>query len=236
MKLKRLFVALLIPFMWACDGLPGRPDPANRYIRPENVTDFGRLYQENCSGCHGADGRLGPAIPVGDSIYLALAKTEYIEAITSKGINGTSMPAFALSEGGTLTDKQITIIAKGMKTRWGKTGQFAAGAKLPPLSVEENTKEGNASRGKKTFEVFCGDCHGADGRGTPKAGSVVEPPYLALVSDQNLRTITIIGRRDLGMPDWQTAGKRPMTNQEITDVVAWLSAQRPERPSKRNAH
>jgi hypothetical protein len=53
------------------------------------------------------------------------------------------------------------------------------------------------------------------------------------VSDQQLRTIVIAGRPELGAPDWRgdVAG-RPMSAQEITDVVAWLSSQRPQFPGQ----
>jgi hypothetical protein len=49
-----------------------------------------------------------------------------------------------------------------------------------------------------------------------------------LISDQGLRTIVITGRPDFGAPDWRgNVPGRPMTDQEISDVVAWLSSQRP---------
>ncbi|MEE3327590.1 MAG: cytochrome c [Myxococcota bacterium] len=228
----RLGLLLLLTLgLFGCDGLPGKPDPANRYIRPENVTHFETLYEMNCSGCHGADGRLGPSIPLGDPIYLALAKPAYIEGIVQRGVRGTTMPAFSISNGGTLTDSQIAIIAKGLHEKWGHAQKDLANQSIPALSVHEADEIGAPSRGQKTFGVFCAECHGAEGKGTAKAGSVVEPPYLALVSNQNLRTVTITGRRDLGMPDWRSVGPRVMTDQEIADVVAWLAEQRPRIPS-----
>ena len=58
-------------------------------------------------------------------------------------------------------------------------------------------------------------------------GSVVDPSYLALVSDQNLRTIVIMGRPALHAPDWRNdrAG-HPMSDEEVSDVVAWMAAHR----------
>jgi len=92
------------------------------------------------------------------------------------------------------------------------------------------------------FGEFCAHCHGADGRGAkgqtasdPDAvsGSIVDPSYLALISDQSLRSTIIAGRPDQGMPDWRSdisgPGSRAMTDQEITDIVAWLVAQQPEQ-------
>jgi cytochrome c oxidase cbb3-type subunit 3/ubiquinol-cytochrome c reductase cytochrome c subunit len=48
-----------------------------------------------------------------------------------------------------------------------------------------------------------------------------------------MRTTIIAGRPDLGMPDWrnEVAGK-PMTDQDVTDVVAWISSQRPKTPGQ----
>ena len=34
--------------------------------------DFALLYATNCAGCHGADGRLGPAPPLNDPLFLAI--------------------------------------------------------------------------------------------------------------------------------------------------------------------
>jgi hypothetical protein len=61
----------------------------------------------------------------------------------------------------------------------------------------------------------------------------VDGSYLALVSDQQLRTIVIAGRPELDAPDWRgdVAG-RPMAAQDISDVVAWLSSQRPKFPGQ----
>ena len=74
--------------------------------------------------------------------------------------------------------------------------------------------------------------HGADGRGG-EAGSVVDPSFLALVSDQMLRTSVIAGRPDLGKPDWRgNSPTRAMTNQEISDVVAWMAAKRVPFPGQ----
>jgi hypothetical protein len=56
---------------------------------------------------------------------------------------------------------------------------------------------------------------------------VTNPAYLSLVSDQGLRTVVITVRPDFGAPDWRgNVPGHPMTDQDIADVVAWLSSQR----------
>ena len=76
-----------------CDSLPGKPVEADRYQRPVDVLDFDTLYAENCSGCHGADGRFGPARPLNDPLFLAIAGADAIVKAATTGTPGTPMPA-----------------------------------------------------------------------------------------------------------------------------------------------
>ena len=48
-----------------------------------------------------------------------------------------------------------------------------------------------------------------------------------------MRTTIIAGRPDIGEPDWRNhIPGRPMTDDEITNVSAWLIAQRPASPGQ----
>ena len=42
-------------------------------VRPDQQLDFHVLYKQNCSGCHGDNGRGGAAIPLNNPAYLAVA-------------------------------------------------------------------------------------------------------------------------------------------------------------------
>jgi cytochrome c oxidase cbb3-type subunit 3 len=205
----------------------GRPAEDSQVISPDKIMDFSLLYARNCSGCHGPDGKGGAAIGIGDPVYLAIADDITIRRITSDGVAGTSMPAFAQHSGGMLTDDQINVVVRGIRTRWAKPG--ALGDALPPYAAAG----GDPKRGATVYGAYCSSCHGAAGRGGKQAGSIVDGSYLALVSDQNLRTTVIVGRPDLGAPDWRrdVPGK-PMSPEEISDVVAWLASQRPQFPGQ----
>jgi hypothetical protein len=62
---------------------------------------------------------------------------------------------------------------------------------------------------------------------------VTSGAYLSLISDQGLRTIVITGRPDFDAPDWRkNKPGQPMSDQQISDVVAWLVAQRPKQASQ----
>ena len=211
-----------------CDGLPGRPKPGMHEVLPSQVVAFDALYARHCAVCHGAEGRLGPARPLNDPLYLALVPRERLRHVIARGVAGTSQPAFAQSAGGELTDQQIDALVQGLIATWGRP-DAARDAALPPYE----SAPGDAGRGQAVYAAACATCHGPEGRGGPKGGAITDPSYLALVSDQGLRATVIVGRPDLGMPDWRgyVAGQ-PLTREQITDVVAWLAGQRRPVPGR----
>ena len=192
---------------------------------------------QNCAGCHGAGGRLGAARPLNDPLYLAFVTDDAMRQAISKGCAGTNMPAFSEQAGGHLTDQQIDLLVTGMRAHWSRPDDFK-GVELPRYSIESSSaatnndvsaktsQNGDASRGAATYKTFCASCHGTNGDGG-SAGSIVDPNFLSLVSDQGLRTTVVVGRADMGKPDWRgNAPGHPMSAQEIDDVVAWLAARR----------
>jgi mono/diheme cytochrome c family protein len=206
-----------------CDSLPGRPKPADLPLRPSAITDFSQLYTENCSGCHGVDGKNGAAIAMDNPTYLAIVDDASMRRVVAGGVPGTTMPPFAQSAGGSLADRQIDILIAGIRKSWAGAADAAAGA--PPYSA---AAAGDSSRGAQVYAADCQSCHGPEGKGGPTAGSVVDASYLSLVSNQYLRTIVIAGRPDLGHPDWKhyVAGQQ-LTPEQVSDVVAWLASKRP---------
>src|SRR5277367_2012689 len=222
MSLTPLILAVCISALGLCGcaNAPGRPTPGDIPIVPSEISDFDVLYAQNCSGCHGSEGKGGAAIPLGDPVYLAIADDAVLHRVATNGIPGTSMPAFAQSAGGMLTDNQIDVIVRGIRERWSKPNVLS-GANPPPYS---STSPGDPSRGSQVYATFCSSCHGVAGKGGPKASSIVDGSFLALLNDQELRTIVIVGRPDLGAPDWRNnVPGTPMSAQDVSDVVAWLA-------------
>jgi len=208
-----------------CGGLPGRPQANSIPVDPDKVSNFTLLFQQNCSGCHGADGRHGAALPIGDPVYLAYADDSVLREVISKGISGTSMPPFARSAGGMLTDNQVAVLVDGIRSQWSQPDALA-GVQPPPYA---SPRPGDAARGAAAYATFCASCHGPVGRGGPQASSIVDGTFLALLTDQELRTMIVVGRPDFGAPDWRNnVPAKPMSSEEISDVVAWLAAQRPK--------
>ena len=217
----------------ACDAVPGRPKPDARELAPTEVVAFDALYAQNCAGCHGRDGRMGAARALNDPVYLALVPPEHVRRVIAVGVPGTAQPAFALDAGGSLTDQQIDVLVRGIEQRWARP-DAVAGQEIPPYdAAQAATRGASAERGRDVFAGACAACHGENGRGGPRGGSVTDPSYLALVSDQHVRTTVVAGRSDLGMPDWRGAGGTgPLTAQQVSDVVAWVVAQRRPVPGR----
>jgi cytochrome c oxidase cbb3-type subunit 3/ubiquinol-cytochrome c reductase cytochrome c subunit len=161
-------------------------------VRPQEIQSFSVLFQQNCAGCHGKDGKLGPAPPLNDPLFRALVPDAELQRVVSEGRPGTLMPAFAIAAGGWLTAKQVKILAEGIKQEqhWGPAGPIPSGApsylatqrKPQPIPAEAGEPEvirapprpagpakpegaGNQEEGVKVFARACASCHGDHGQG-----------------------------------------------------------------------
>ncbi len=225
-----LLIALLSGAMLAAFGCReprGKPGPEPEVPRPDQVVDFATLYKQNCVACHGDNHQPGAAISLANPVFLALAGESNLKGIVTYGVPGKLMPAFGQSAGGMLTEQQVEVLAKGMISTWGKPG-ILDGQNAPPFEAELNP---SAAAGRASYSKYCAACHGANGEGNSDrhVGSIVDASYLALISDQELRNFVIAGAP--GMPDWRSdnAG-HPLSDQEVTDVVAWVGSHRTSSP------
>jgi len=195
---------------------------------------FGVLFQRNCAGCHGADGRLGPAPPLNDKLFLALMPDAEVRSVIEAGRSGTLMPAFAEAEGGSLSTEQVEVLARGIKERWAPIQPAPSGAPLYLLAKAQTGSgdSGDRDAGAKVFGRACASCHGDRGQGGERNGMAIgpinDPSFLALISDQALRRYIITGRSDLGMPDYadrngRPDGFQPLSSQDVANITALLA-------------
>jgi mono/diheme cytochrome c family protein len=223
------FVLALVALGSTGCNAPGKPKPGPEVPRPDQIVSFPVLYQQNCSACHGDSGQHGVDVDLNNPTYLALAGETRVRQIVENGVPGRLMPAFGQSAGGMLTEQQIDSIVHGLYSTWGKPG-ILDGKNIPPYAT---TLTGDAQKGHETFNTYCASCHGEDGKGNEGHGPITDPTYLALVSNQYLRTTIIAGRPDLKMPAWNEHEQlAAMTDQDVTNVVAWLASQRVEFPGQ----
>lgn len=221
MKSTCILCILAALFLTACDRMPGKPTLAQKWRSPDSLTGFKELYNQNCLACHGDGQSIAGSLTLKNPLYVSLVPKETLRSIISQGVSGHNMPAFAKQNGGQLTDEQINTIVEGILA-WSDNSKIPQAA-VPPYAAPL----GNVASGKSVFAASCASCHGDEGTGGSKAGSVVDKYYLDLVSDQYLRTIAIVGRPELGCPDFAHHDQsKPMDANDISDVVAWLASHR----------
>jgi cytochrome c oxidase cbb3-type subunit 3 len=214
-------VALLVGSL-GCERKIGPPNDQEELMRPEDVASFDRLYKQNCSACHGENGSGGPALDLANPKYQAIVDDASLKRWITSGMPGTQMPAFGEPAGGFLTPQQVDVLVAGMRTRWNHKDQNAAD--MPPYF---SNAVGNVERGQDVYRMSCSSCH------QQWQQKVADASYLALVSDQSLRSIVIAGRPDLGHPDWKHVNPdRPLTDQDVSDVIAYLHSLRSDTPGQ----
>jgi mono/diheme cytochrome c family protein len=244
-KLRLQLFPLLFALAAGCD-FPGKPTEADRPVPADQVKDFDVLYSTHCAGCHGADGKLGPAPPLNDPLFLAIVPDAELVRIIREGRAVTPgrrspMPAFAVEgsslspaqakawaelkeerhadprQQGALTAAQIRVLAGGIKKRWPPLASPPKSA--PPYRAAE-PNSGKRDEGTRVFAGACAGCHGKDGEGVESDGKlrrkINDPAFLALISDQQLRRYAITGRPDLGMPPYDDQKGRPPDFQPLS--------------------
>ena len=184
----------LLVFLLAagCD-LPGKPSEADRPVPANEVKDFDALYSMHCAGCHGADGKLGPAPPLNDPLFLAIVPDAELLRVITEGravtpAQKSPMPAFRLGKGGPLsaaqvkvwaelkeetdtdpkqqsplTTTQVKVLAEGIKKRWGPPASPAGS--VPPYIAPAGAGSGKKDEGARVFARACAGCHGSQGQG-----------------------------------------------------------------------
>lgn len=210
------------------DWMPGKPKIENVWKPPTEITDFTELFKESCQGCHGYGTVGGAAIALDNPTYLSIISAEQLNNIIANGVKGTTMPAFAIRNGGLLTDEQIDIMVKGILA-W-KGAHPAPAGPFPPYAAPL----GNPANGEKVYAEYLAAAlkrepllAEPEHPTVPREDFLSNFAFLDLVTDQYLRTLIIAGHPEMGLANWKEAipGK-PLSDQEISDMVAWLSSKR----------
>jgi mono/diheme cytochrome c family protein len=192
-------VPLLVVLSAGCD-LPGKPRLADRPVPADQVTDFDTLYKTHCAACHGADGKLGPAPPLNDPLFLAIVPDDELLRVIREGRVVTAgqkspMPAFSIHEGGSLspaqaklwtdlkeethadpkqqgplTAAQVQVLAEGIKKHWGPPASVASS--VPPYRATAEISSEKKHEGARVFARACAGCHGKEGEGVERDGKL----------------------------------------------------------------
>jgi mono/diheme cytochrome c family protein len=185
-------------------------DESNRIVDAQSnviavqLDDAMTLYAENCSVCHGLNGEGIGATPPLDSAALRTMPYDDIYKTIARGRYQTAMPAWALEDGGPLSDYQIdelvTLIIYGDWTETGDRTVNLGFAPLIPFTADPdpvllaeiaNLPDGSTLQtAVKLFAANCVACHGADGLGTAIAPALNDPLVREKTSEDITRIIT----------------------------------------------
>jgi putative heme-binding domain-containing protein len=132
-------------------GLPlaaqhGSTTAINPYTAPEDALAGAKLFRAQCAGCHGPEGAgtgAGPSLTSGR--FRRGGSDEALFQSISKGVPGTSMPAFAF------TGLQIWQLVTHVRTMNIARGTTRA--------------KGDAKSGSILFQEKCSGCHVVAGQG-----------------------------------------------------------------------
>ncbi len=127
------------------------PMKAEELVKDEVAMGIGqRLFLNNCSGCHGSDGRGSKGFPnLTDQDWLGAGTPEYIEKTIVEGRTGM-MPTMAAAVG---SAEDVKNVANYVLSLSGSAHNNVA-----------------AELGKAKFGV-CAACHGPEGKGNPALGA-----------------------------------------------------------------
>jgi mono/diheme cytochrome c family protein len=179
----------------------------------------GRLYIENCALCHGVDGRgrAGANLNAFPGIEVDAALIQTI----SEGVEGSVMPAWATTNGGPLTDQDIRDIAAYIVSSFGGTSPIRP---LPTYETEFIPAlpgvEGDPSVGSAVYRKECVACHGQEGEG--RFGLTLAKSWPGNEPAAFIRQVIRDGIPGTTMPAWGEAKGGPLSDQQVTDVSAYV--------------
>lgn len=227
----------------------GQPNPANRWVSPDDITDFNKLYTKYCLACHSIDNKtVSPVVGMGNGTYLSILPEDVLRKAITSGVPHSLMPGFAKSAGGEMTEgparmidgkmhkSQVEILVEGILAK-----KPAPDPTKPPIPAY-SAPLGNPEAGKALYE------QSVYAKAKDVEHSLLDPAFLGTVTDQYLRTLLIAGLPEL-TPSESTQGEeklpasverevptypgyadtipgRPLSTQDVSDLVAWIASHR----------
>ncbi|MCH6266661.1 MULTISPECIES: c-type cytochrome [Neobacillus] len=179
-----------------------------------------KVYAKNCLACHGETGK-GEGAKDGTAInnqhFLSSVSDQDLYNYVKYGREGTSMPSYETR----LSDKDLKNLVAFMR-EW-QTEELDLKASATVL--------GDPERGKEQYKLYCLSCHGENGAGKIKMGTALSSPqYLKYTSDKQIWIGTAYGREETRMgPSLKgLEGARQLTEQDISDITAYIRSLEPK--------
>ena len=209
-----LFVLVTVACTAACASR-GTHATENDTAR-QDISWGNRLYDENCSACHGNNGKGGVGVPLSLPAFIDQVDDTYLVKTIRHGRPGRIMPAFD-----TLNNEQTLAIVVYMRS-WSDR-------RAPQYSVK--AVSGNPQHGAQLYAKYCSSCHGINGEGghgtgvtysRPRSLPIIAPAlnnsgFLASASDAMIKHTISHGRKKTPMPAF--LGSHGLHENDINDIV-----------------
>jgi mono/diheme cytochrome c family protein len=210
----------------------------NTMMRPVATAEAGagaRLYAENCSVCHGDDGRgarwtLTNLMPPPRNFTLpgtadALSRNHMLQVVMH-GKADTAMPGFA----GQLQPSEVEMVVDYVRTAFMKAAPEIPAVSPPPAAATSagfpSGLTGDPITGQAYYLQNCVACHGVNGDGKgprayfilPKPRNFRHPASRHNFDRSRLYQAIARGTRGSDMPAWDTV----LSPQEIANVAEYV--------------
>jgi mono/diheme cytochrome c family protein len=98
---------------------------------------------------------------------------------------------------------------------------------LSPVVVPAANAAGDSHHGEALFLRYCQGCHGPDGKGggkgfMPHVGPLARKGYIETVPDEYLAAVIGEGGLAVGKSGYMPSWKTTLSEQDITDVIAFI--------------
>ena len=197
----------------------------------------GKLYEEYCAECHGADGE-GAEIkdqpgeftgPLNDEDFLITHSRETLFNVIDYGWSSMGMSPFGLKYGGALTDPDIKAIADFIQAWYIPPEAEGAGGEADAAALAAITNPSFANDVKPIMAKRCASCHG-----TRKKGGYSVADYTAVMTTGDNAPVILAGdaansilvqmlrgiKTDAG---GQMPPSRPLKEEQIQLIERWVN-------------
>lgn len=220
---KKTFILTGLALLAAILLLPVLFAGASAQTTSEDELELGaRLYAENCLVCHGeqGQGRVGATLA---KPWPGVFPAADIKTTISRGVIGSTMPAWGEQFGGPLPEAEIdALVAYILSWQTGQVVDYspAATATLRPPITPIPQVEGDPNRGAVLYDENCTVCHGEDGQG--RIGARLAKSWPSVRPDLTIRTTISQGIEGSTMPAWSMAYGGPLSEDQVDDIVSFI--------------
>lgn len=212
---------------------PQLMDERTRFIVSKNTVAHGAwLWTQYCYRCHlaYADARQGRD-----------ADEEDLRKIIEEGKVATQMTAFSRQFGGELKSREIDNIVHYIQTFEALDAPPALpdGIMVPPTPdpadlipvalPEVPLVEGDSQHGEKLYSLHCERCHAAPDEGG--IGPRLARDWHSLRPDLTVKSAITLGVPGSLMPAWGQEQDGPLSEQDVSDLVAYILGWSPQQES-----